>query len=61
MNQLTILTQALLTASDKNEMLLAWELMGYGIAGIFAVLLVFYLVIRLISVFCKEKNNREDQ
>lgn len=34
---------------------LAFMLMGYGLAGVFSVLIVFYLVIKLLTTLFPEK------
>lgn len=39
-----------------NSFSLGWELMGFGLAGVFTTLIVFMLVIRLIvKIFPEEK------
>lgn len=34
---------------------LAFQLMGYGLAGVFSVLILFYVVIKLLGVMFPEK------
>lgn len=40
-----------------NDLTLGWQLMGYGLAGVFTTLIVFMLVIKLITKLFPEKED----
>lgn len=43
-----------------NNLALGWQLMGYGLAGVFTTLLAFILVIKLIIKLFPEKKEEDN-
>lgn len=41
-----------------NDLTLGWQLMGYGLAGVFTTLIAFMLVIKLITKLFPEKADK---
>ncbi|MDO4799163.1 MAG: OadG-related small transporter subunit [Bacillota bacterium] len=43
-----------------NEITLGWMLMGYGLIGVFSVLIIFYLTIRCLVRFFPERTQESN-
>ncbi|MDR2933260.1 MAG: OadG family protein [Oscillospiraceae bacterium] len=44
-----------------NDMQLGFQLMGYGLLGVFSVLIIFMIVIKLLTVIFPAEKESKDQ
>jgi Na+-transporting methylmalonyl-CoA/oxaloacetate decarboxylase gamma subunit len=42
-----------------SDLAAGFELMGYGLAGVFSALIIFYCVLRVLTVVFKEKPEKD--